>query len=416
MRIVFFLAYRFLKDTGGEKTISSLLKLCFIALSLGSFSLALVLSIARGFEQATHDKLKGINADGTIRAQGRPLNYEKIRQILLTEFSDQIAASSPNDSEQVIMVETGAKRLGHPALLKAIDPESLGSISTLSKLINAQNNAPVTTLLKEYSSVILGSALAQILNVSINDEITVLSANRDENSPTSNTKISFDSSPLRITGIIKTGIEEIDEQLALCSCSSLYAIIGKKKITEIAFSFTPAASANEEKSIALLQKRFTGLEVRSWKELYKPLVAALALERYALLLILLLICLLASMNIASLLTLYLYRKRRQSAIALAMGMNISQVRAIFIILATVLAGTASAVGTILAFFVALFLRAYPLIQLPDAYYLTTLPLDLDPRIFIGVFCLTGGLGFLISLLPTRAITSLPLGTILKREE
>ena len=416
MRFEWYLAYRFLKGSGEEKSVSLMLKLCFTALALGSFALALVLSIAHGFEQATHDKIKGIHADGFIQAHGKPLNYNKIEQILISEYKDSVAALSPSDSEQVIVTKENAETVGQSALLKGIDPASLGTISTLVSLIKTQNSCRSEKQLFSADGIILGGALASALAVTIGEKVTVLYAEHT-NSPANSTKrINFDSVTFTVTGLVSTGIEEIDEQLALCSRATFNDALGRTSVTEIGFSFTPAGKSNEGATLAALKKRFTGLEVGSWKDLYKPLVAALALERYALTLILFLICLLASMNITSLLSLYMYRKRKQSAICLAMGMSNAQVRSVFIALGTTLAVSASATGTLAAFAVALFLRSYPLITLPDAYYLTTLPLDLDPRLFIGVFCVTGGLGFLISLLPTRTLTHLPLGTILKREE
>ena len=105
MPIEFLLAYRFLRGTRHEQYVSFMVKLCFFGIALSTFALALVLSIAHGFEKATYQKLKGIHADGTLKARGKTLYFEKIKQIIETEFKNSVSALSPTDTQQALIAQ-----------------------------------------------------------------------------------------------------------------------------------------------------------------------------------------------------------------------------------------------------------------------------------------------------------------------
>ena len=71
---------------------------------------------------------------------------------------------------------------------------------------------------------------------------------------------------------------------------------------------------SKEKQVVESLKKRLDLEVMSWKDLYSSLVSALILEKYAILFILALVALVASLNIISLLFMYVTQKRTDIAI------------------------------------------------------------------------------------------------------
>ena len=77
------IAYRYLKGAKEESSIRTMVKICSIGITLGTFSLALVISIMRGFEKSTHEQLQGMNAQIILDGSGQEINYKKIKYCLI---------------------------------------------------------------------------------------------------------------------------------------------------------------------------------------------------------------------------------------------------------------------------------------------------------------------------------------------
>ena len=115
-----------------------------------------------------------------------------------------------------------------------------------------------------------------------------------------------------------------------------------------------------------------------------------------------LITLVASMNMVSLLFMQVQAKRGDIAILKVMGMPSSQIKKIFVSIGLLISIVASTLGLLFSFVIGLFLQNYPIIQLPDVYYVSHLPAHMDIWQFVFVFCIT----LLISLVATLAPSSL----------
>lgn len=424
MPLYLLIAWRFLKGAQQEKYISLMVKICFIGIFIGTCALALVLSIMTGFEQATHDKIKGIHADGIIRANNKILNYKYIKTIIEKEFKDSVKAISPSNTKQVLIYNPKSDAAGNLVALKGIDPASINSISTIATtIIEPKKYSSSSKLFSELfneNNIVIGSNLAKNLGLNIGDNIDLLFS---ESAGVEKNKIVLDSYNAIISGIFKTGIEEIDDQVIFCSLDLLEKIFGTKNITEIGFSLYPKnlkyftyPKVSEQAIINKLRKRFSQLEIQSWKDLYPTLVAALILEKYALSIVLALIVLVASMNMISLISMYITQKRRSIAILKTVGMPDNNIRAIFIILGMSIATTASICGLIMAYCIAFFLQNYPLIKLPDIYYVTYLPVSLDLNLFFIVLLINLILSFIASWIPAEKIRKLSIAHMLKSEE
>ncbi len=405
MPIEFLLAYRFLRGTRHEQYVSFMVKLCFFGIALSTFALALVLSIAHGFEKATYQKLKGIHADGTLKAHGKTLCFEKIKYIVETEFKDSVSALSPTDTQQALISQE--ETIGHSVFLKGIDPLTISQISSLEDMLIKKEPSSSFVNLFAQDSVLIGSKIAENLGLKVGDSCKLLYASCLEAER-------FDSYTVYITGILKTGIEELDEQLIFCSLLLLKRIFPESSITEIGFNFRPKIA--HKKTVELLKKRFSLLEVTSWEELYPSLVAALALEKYVLMLILSLIALVASMNMVSLLSMYIHQKRKIFALCIVMGMSTVRSSSLIIIMGMLIASSASFIGLFMAYAAGSFLQNYPLIKLPDAYYVTELPVELDLSVFFFIGLATLFISFMASWIPAKKISLLPISHILRSEE
>jgi ABC-type lipoprotein release transport system permease subunit len=61
------------------------------------------------------------------------------------------------------------------------------------------------------------------------------------------------------------------------------------------------------------------------------------------------------------------------------------------------------------------LEKYPIIELPDVYYVSHLPARMNAEIFVIVFLVTMLLGFLATWLPSRQAKQIKIAQVLRQE-
>ncbi len=398
------LALRFLRSSSYEKNIATMVKICFISISIGTFALTLVAAIMTGFEKATHAKLQGVHADITINAQGNALDYPKLSTVLSTEYADSIASFSPTAISQVIIQNKNNDAMPMQiSLLKAVDPEKEPYVSTLGSLIKSSDPNPWSSLTA--NTIFIGQAQADRLKLKEGDAASLLYTQEEILS----NKIILDEKIVTVKGIFKTGFHDFDEHVIIASFD-LFKELYSSAITEVTVKLKNPSNAPAV--IESLKKRIS-LDVHSWKDLYPPVIAALTLEKYAMLFIFALVALVASLTIISLLFMYATQKKLDIAILKTMGMSDAAITTTFIAISLFLTLSATICGIILALLATWFLNYYPFIQLPDSYYVSHLPATMNVGIIFSVLLLSFFIGLLAALLPAQKIRSMNVARVLK---
>lgn len=417
MPISLLLALRFLSGAHKEKNISVMIKVCFLSILISTFALTLIVSVMKGFEKATHDKLQGIHSDLIMRAHGQPIDFDKLKNVIDKEFNNSIIAIAPSSIAQVI-IQPGDKKSDNNkkesnsetnlVMLQAIDPELEPKVSALKDmLVEKYENTNNWSILLKNNNIFVGYSLAQNLFLKINDNIDLLFPD-DE---IYNNKVTLNNKQAKIAAIFKTGINEFDEHVIFCSLSFFNQIFDSG-ITQISLKLKDISK--EKEIIKILKARFS-MEVYSWKDLYPAIVSALMLEKYAMFFILALVTLVASMNIISLLFMYVTQKRGEIAILKSMGVSDNSIISIFILLALSISLLACLSGIILAAIVSVILNKYPFIKLPDVYYVTHLPAHMDWQLVFIILIVVLLLSFFSTIIPAFKVKQINIAQVLKDE-
>lgn len=397
------LAFRFLRSSSHERAISFMLTICFLSIALGTAGLTLVAAIMNGFEKATHKKLQGIHADITITRNNQPLDFPKLKKVLLTEFKESIAAISPSSFHHVLIKPENSKGDGQICVLKAVDPGEEPKVSFLGTMVQSSKPHPWSQLSSH--SIFIGQLLADMLNVHNGSTITLLYPEELTGAQT----VNLAQKEVSIVGIFKTGVTDFDERVIIGSLA-LAKELSSPAITHVSVQLKDPQKT--EAVLTALKKRLP-LDVYSWKELYPQLLSALTLEKYAMIFILALITLVASMNIISLLFMYATHKRYDIALLKTMGMTNRSLTITFITISLILTLAATLLGIFCAWVGTLLLNTFPFIKLPDAYFVTHLPAKLDLPIVGAVLLLAAIVSILAALLPARSMRWMRVAQVLK---
>jgi lipoprotein-releasing system permease protein len=156
-----------------------------------------------------------------------------------------------------------------------------------------------------------------------------------------------------------------------------------------------------------------GSEVRTWKELNRPLLFALRLEKVMMFVAVSLIVLVASLALVADLALIISSKRPEIGMLATMGATPAALRRAFVLLGGLVAGSGIALGTVIGVGGALVLDRYRLVPVPGrVYFLDYVPFLVKPLDLALVLVLTLALALASALYAAqRAATLDPIDAI-----
>ena len=334
----------------------SFLKYASIAgIAIGVTSLMLVIGVMNGFTEDLKKKIIGANP--TITIEGKPFitDYKKIIRIVKSNIKE-IEGISPYITSQVIY-KSSHYIIG--GLLKGIVPQTESSVTNLPLYFKNGNIYSVE------EGIVLGSELAKELDVKVGDKIWVIGG------------LIPREKVFKVTGIIECGVYSYDVSIGVTSLDNIQEFFNIGDIvhgigirTEDIYNSEQIAGKIRE----LLNYKY---EVSTWIQKNKILFAALALEKKAMGIILLLIILVASFNIASTLMITVFRKTKEIGILKAMGVSSKEIKKIFIYEGLILGIEGLAFGLLIGGILAFSLKKYHFIKLPEMVYnLSTLPIQI----------------------------------------
>jgi len=423
--LIRLLAWRYLRKSADSSTSSAMTSICFLSMLIGAFALTLVSAIMNGFEHSMHAKMQGIHANIIISGSGQHLNVAAIQQ-RATQLCPQIKASTPSTTEHAI-IQSPTSGTPQATILKAIDPIQEESVTELSTtIIESLGDTKNLAKLLQNNQIIMGSELAKQLEVNVGDTVELLYADSTIAPQSRTIKLSTDSAT--ISALFKTGIDECDSVLIITSFDFLERLFPESGPTQLNVklhhtnnytnnyfeNYFSSEKKIEKKVIETLKKELS-LEIFSWQQLYPAIMSALTLERYAMLFILILIILVASMNIISLLFMQITQKRANIALLKTMGVPDKDIEKIFIAMGMGITIGATVTGISLAAFTSYLLNQYQLIKLPDAYYIAYLPAHLDWYMIMIIFIIIMAVSFASIKLATYKTRSINIAHVLRFE-
>ena len=395
------IALNYLFKTEKLNSINSMIKVCFLSIFIATTSLAISFFIMSGFEKETSKKLKNINPDIIISSYGNSLNYEKIAPIL-KQFNE-IEYFSPVDNQYAILEKNNEVDLNKILIIKAISPQLENKVTNLENLVTFPKKN-LDALLTN-NKVLIGKKLAILEQFNVGDKFNIVIAQKNKK------KIDLKSYSVEISGILDTGIDELDNNLVVCSLNYLENIFNKKNISQINIKLKN--TEQEKEIIDKLKKKFN-LEVYSWKELNPAIMAALKLEKYITFFILSLLIFIASMNMISLIYMLITRKRKEIAILITLGLSIKKIQTIFLIITTTISAVASTLGILTAVILAKLIDISK-IQIPAAYFIETLPIDINMATLVLILLTSLLLTIIATISPIKSLKKLNISEILRFE-
>jgi len=352
MKTELMISWRYLATKRKEKFISLISVFSVLGIAIGVMALILVIAVMSGFDNELRDRIVGnfahlvvLGYDG-IGAEGYNEAVKKVLQ------NPEVKGVSPYLQAQVFVNEG---KILFAADLKGIDPNKEASVTNIEKYLVSGRISDLSG-----QSVIIGAELSSYLGLGIGSELTVYSPQGKQHK-------------LKITGIFNSGMYDYDLKMILVPLSTAQNILGvTDKISGIAVKLKNLYAAEEVKS-TLSEKLGPNYIVKTWMQLNENFFAALKLEKMTMFIILTLIVLVASFNIASTLIVMVVEKTKDIGILKAIGASSRIVRKIFIYEGFLIGTTGTLLGGSLGLLLCYLLKKYQFIKLPSVYSIERLP-------------------------------------------
>jgi lipoprotein-releasing system permease protein len=381
-----FVALRYLrsKRKGLFSMVTTLIGVAGVA--IGVCALIVILSVMNGFQSDIRKKIVGAQAHINVFARMTPERHARLKEAFTAR--PEIAAVAPFVMGQTI-ISFGERSTG--IVLKGIDLAQEFKVSELEQSLTAGDWDEIAA--PEKPGIVLGEELARSLGAWTGDEVILISPQGMSSG--------FGLAPVlkkfRVAGTLRTGYYEFDSATAyttLKSAAGFFKTPGGLSGMQARLHNLDLADDTAAELEQALGFEFT---VRSFTQLNRTLFAALRLEKVVMFIIVTLITLVASFNIASNLLLMSTEKLRDIGLLKAMGAGRKQIHRVFLWVGSIIGMSGVLLGTLGGLLLCWIVHRYPIYELPaDVYYLSRLPVQVNPVEVLGVVLS----GLLLSVLAT----------------
>ncbi|MDE2511916.1 MAG: ABC transporter permease [Elusimicrobia bacterium] len=360
--------------------------------TVGVAALITTMSVMNGFQTDIQRKIVGAQAHISIYGAESPSDLARMDAV--AKADPDTAATAPFVLGQAILTSHN-RSIG--VLLKGLDPKREFAVNDLArKLVGGTWDGLAGDAKRP--GIVLGSELADRMGAEVGGEVVLVSPN----SVATPLGLLPKMQRFKVVGLLKTGYYEYDNGTAWTEISAASKFLGPEAgATGVGVRLTDLRRAD---AAARRLRGALGFSraVRTYAQMNQTLFAALKLEKTVMFIILTLITLVASLNIASTQIMRTVEKTRDIGLLKAMGAHARMIERIFLVEGALIGGSGVAAGMGLGFFLSWAIATFPIVELPsDIYYLSRVPVDVRPWDVAAVAVMGLTLTLLATIYPAR---------------
>jgi lipoprotein-releasing system permease protein len=394
-KLEFLIAFRYLRSKRKEGFISITAIFSFVGIMIGVATLIIVMSVMNGFRYELMDRIIGANSHLTIYSKENKIDEY---QQLVDEIKkiNEVQSSSAVIESQA-MLSTSFKNSG--SLIKSAKFEDLKN----KKIISENIISGSLEAINDKNSVLIGSTIAQNLNLKVGDPIKIISAKISNTIVGAIPKIKT----YQVGGIFSSGLYEYDSTTVFVNFEMAQIHFGFRDSASAIEIFVknPAALDSVKEKIYPILAGSENFYAVDWQDSNASFIEALKVESTVMFFILTLIILVAAFNIISSMIMLVNDKNKNIALMRTLGMSRNSVMKIFLICGSSIGFVGTFFGLLIGVLFSANINSIKIwlesatdttLFNPAIYFLSTLP----AKIFISDIILIVSMSLLISFLAT----------------
>lgn len=391
MTFSFFISRKFLIARKKSGFLNLISKIAIAGISIGVATLIIALSVLKGFEKTIQEKITDFDSHIKITAfSGTVSNYEatskKIETLLgqyksnIVPFASKLAIISSRNRQDGINI------IGIP---------ENSQIERLKRnIISGEFNIGST----DSNYLIIGKVLANKLRLNVDDKVTLFALKEDQiPSPQNLPNIER----FTIKGIFESGMAEYDDLYAYTNLSDAQQLFSIGNSIN-GYDIQVNNISKVDSLTHLLRKNLTyPFFARSLFETHRNIFTWIELQQKPIPIILGLIIIVATFNIIGTLLILVLEKTNAIGVLKSLGSDRKKILRIFLIQGIFIGLTGTISGNLLAIILMQIQIQFNLITVPSSvYFVTRVPFDLNPFIFLLVSIIALVLSLLAALIPS----------------
>ena len=405
------IAWRYLRSRRAHGGVSTMTWISLIGITLSVFALIATLAVRSGFRSEFVDTILGANAHITLykisfsqefgQMKGKIENYDELVEAITN--IPEITRAAPIIKSQV-MATTSRDRTGVQVFgIRKKDLKTLPSImrpaSSLGNIESFENGLAI------------GSGVAQELDVSLGDEIKLISPD--------GLKTAFGTSPrvktYQVVYIFKAGRYDIDKTRIYMPFVEAQNYFNRENTADEIEIMIKKPEEVETSINSIKEKIGNDSRLWTWKDSSRNFLRALEIEDNVMFVIMAILVLIASMNIVSGLIMLVKNKGRDIGILRTMGLTDGSIMRIFFLCGAFTGTIGTFAGTSLGCLFAIY--ADPIFSFinvlsggdiwdPSIRGIYSIPAELKFNDVVTAISLSLSLSYLITIFPARRAAKL----------
>jgi len=339
------------KRSSRNSFISFISLISVAGIALGVAALIVVLSVMNGFEKKVTERMLSVVAHIEIfDARGSMPDWQAKAQE--ARRNPQVRGVAPFVETQGMLVNEDVMK---PAVVRGVLPEMEGQVSEVARQMK---QGSFDALKPGSSTIVLGSALAQALGLSVGDSLTLLTAapapaGQSAGQGTgSGTGIMPRPHAFRVAGIFEAGHFQFDSTLAFVSLEDGERLAGVAAPSGLRLRLADIYAAPRV-AVELKQGMTGDLYMRDWSQVNAIWFAAVQSQKHMMFIILAMIIAVAAFNLVSTLVMTVRDKQAEVAILRTLGASPGSIMKIFMVQGTLVGLLGTLIGIGLGVLVAL---------------------------------------------------------------
>ena len=396
------ISYRqlFSKHSFGFVYVTSVLGI--LGISIGIASLIIISSLSDGFSNLVNSKLASI--DGHVRITSyynANMNLTDARGIIKILNANAQISSNQLYTENHAMIKN--KGISEGVIVYGCSDSALINIFNLDDFITLGSIDDFDS-----RSAILGSALANNLNLKVGDEFYLF------NVVDIVKKNKINALRLSLNAIIDTDFSEYDRLLAFIPlATSQEFFLDKQSITGI-ISATYSPMEIDELEFGILNEY--PVYIATWKDRHRSIISWLNIYDIPIKLIMMFIVLVSIFNLTATIWMVSFERKNEFGILKTMGFKRNEIRNIILSQSLILTTLGCVLGAIIAFFLLLGQHNYHWIALSsDVYFMSYLPVSFNEFYFWFYPSVALLISFFITFIPASKISNYSPASVLMYE-
>lgn len=431
MKAETFIGLRYLWNSRRTRFLSVITLICVLGIAIGVAALIAVQSIMDGLQNKMRATVLGAKTHALVTTESGKLEDYAPKMTKLAE-NPEIAGITPVISRDVI-ISVGDELNG--VVINGIDPETVGNamlfpqqitegsmiclinpdkcpeIIEKRKLIQSFTGKKGDVKPENFPGIAIGAELAKYYGIGIGDKVKIISPTGEMSLAGPKTQIKT----FQVAAIFFSSLYEYDFNYAYITLENAQNFFSAgESIDHLGIKLKDMKRIDEAEK-AVKADLGSGIVVKNWRDMNKPLFSALEMEKIVWFLIIGFIALVASFNIVSALIMLVMGKKEEIAILRAAGYSAKSVMKIFMLDGIIIGFFGTLLGGILGTVVCIILSDMPVTVAQDVYYIEKIPVDMSPFTFIAAIAGSLILTVIAAVYPGRKAAKLSPAEALRQD-